>query len=166
MQLHPTKPFQYSTWECYRFAKIMKKVILILLPVIVKIFGNINENLIFKSTSCRQHMHKRYETVSLQGFTSASFTLSVCKVKWLPFYTTQYSPFCNFIQLNPFSIGHEIFKIVILVVRVLSVQLSEVSGMLFETHISLFGFRLSWRQKKKHSRSRKENSTIKTTKPI
>ena len=140
LQLRPTKLFQYSTWECYRFAKIKNKVILILLPVIVKVFGNINENLIFKSTSCRQHMRKRYETVSLQGFTNASFTLSDCKVKWLSFYTIQYFPLYNLIQPNPFSTGHEIFKIVILVVRVLSVQPSEVSGMLFEIHISLLFF--------------------------
>ena len=85
-------------------------------------------------------------------------------VKWNDYLFTQPNILvCNFIQLNPFSIGHEIFKIVILVVRMLSVQLSEVSGMLFETHISLFVFRLSWRQKKKHSRNQKENSTIKKT---
>lgn len=65
----------------------MNKIILMLLPVIMKVFGDINGNLSFKSTSCHQHMHKRYETFSLQGFTNVSFTLLDCKVKLLSFYT-------------------------------------------------------------------------------
>lgn len=56
------------------------------LLVIMKEFGNMNENVIFKPTSCYQHMHKSYEIFSLQVFVGVNFTVPYYKVK-LSFYT-------------------------------------------------------------------------------
>lgn len=60
----------------------MNKIILMLLLIIMKVYGN----LIFKSTSCYQHVRKWYEIFSLPGFISMNFTISDCSMKWLYFY--------------------------------------------------------------------------------
>lgn len=54
----------------------MNKIIL-MLPLLIEVFENIDENLMFKCTLC----YKSYETFSLQGSIDVNSTISYFRVK-------------------------------------------------------------------------------------
>ena len=78
----------------------MNKIIPMFLLIIMEVLENIiNEHLVFKPTSCYPHMDKRYEIFSLQN---SLVCISLFHIVEWNYLFTQYSPFYNLLQLEPF----------------------------------------------------------------